>query len=175
MNMSGGLMGNYNWGLSAGEPLLMIDGNRYFTDAGESIQDVLKTFIAADVESIEIFTFSAVQFGMAGFAGVIMVNTKRGSKMLEKSNQVFNSDEFQIFKVKGFSPVREFPVQKLDSEIPESRPTIYWNPNVETNRESGTFSFSVNISKSTKNMLMKVEGISNDGLPFYRIFQIPVN
>jgi hypothetical protein len=174
MNMPGGGMGNYNWGLNAGEPLLIIDGNRYFTDAGETTNDVLRTFIAAEVESVEVYTFNAAQFGMAGFAGVIMVKTKKGSRNQENADRVFNSDQFQIFKVKGFSPVREFPIQKSETDIPEPRPTIYWNPNAATNSENGTFSFSVNIPKSTKNMLLKVEGISSDGLPFYRIFQIPV-
>jgi hypothetical protein len=111
---------------------------------------------------------------MAGFAGVIMINTKRGS-VQEKSNQVFNSEEFQIFKIRGFTPAKDFPVQNTDAVIPDSRPTIYWNPNAETNSENPTFTFSVNIPKTTNRMFLKVEGISNDGLPFYRIFQIPLN
>ncbi|MCR9016458.1 carboxypeptidase-like regulatory domain-containing protein [Aquiflexum gelatinilyticum] len=175
MNMPGGGMGNYNWGLNAGEPLLIIDGNRYFTDAGETTNDVLRTFIAAEVESVEVYTFNAAQFGMAGFAGVIMVKTKKGSRNQENADRVFNSDEFQIFKMRGYTPVKEFPVQKVGSDIPESRPTIYWNPAAQTDSENETFNFSVNIPKSTKNMLLKIEGISSDGLPFYRVFEIPVN
>ena len=175
MNMQGGGLGNFNWGLDAGEPLLIIDGARYFTDSRESTMSVLKTYIAAEVESIEVYTFSAAQFGMAGFAGVIMVNTKKGAKAPQGPDQVFNSEEFQIFKIRGFTPVIEFPVQKAESEIPESRPSLYWNPNVKTDGENESFTFSVNLPKTTKNMFLKIEGMSGDGLPFYRIFQIPVN
>jgi hypothetical protein len=174
MNMPGGGMGNYNWGLNAGQPLLIIDGNRYFTDTGETTNDVLRTLIAAEVESVEVYTFSAPQFGMAGFAGVIMVKTKKGSRIQENADKVFNNEEFQIFKVRGFTPSKEFPLQKNNSEIPESRPSLYWNPEAKTDAENETFTFSVNIPKSTKNMLLKIEGISSDGLPFYRVFQIPV-
>ena len=174
MNMPGGGMGNYNWGLNAGEPLLIIDGNRYFTDAGETTNDVLRTLIAAEVESVEVFTFNAPQFGMAGFAGVIMVKTKKGSRNQENADKVFNSDEFEIFKVRGFTPSKEFPLQKNDLEIPESRPSLYWNPEAKTNSEHETFTFSVHIPKTTKKMLLKIEGISTDGLPFYRVLEIPV-
>ena len=175
MNMQGGGLGNFNWGIDNGEPLLIIDGARYFSDSRESTMSVLKTYIAAEVESIEIYTFNTAQFGMAGFAGVIMVNTKKGAKVPQGADQVFNSEEFQIFKIRGFTPVKEFPVQKTESVIPESRPSLYWNPKVITNGDNETFTFSVNLPKSTKNMLMKIEGMSGDGLPFYRIFKIPVN
>ncbi|MCH6197965.1 carboxypeptidase-like regulatory domain-containing protein [Aquiflexum sp. LQ15W] len=174
MNMQGGGLGNFNWGINDGEPLLIIDGNRYITDANENTMTVLKTFIAAEVESIEIYTFNAPQFGMAGFAGVIMVKTKKGSRIQENADRVFNSDEFQIFKIRGYTPVKGFPMQKDDSEIPESRPSLYWNPNAKTDVENESFTFSVNIPKSTKSMFLKIEGVSADGLPFYRVFQIPV-
>jgi hypothetical protein len=173
MQMPMGIMGTKNWGLKTGEPLLILDGSPYILGSWESTFGILSEWLASEVESIEVFNYNATKFGMAGFAGVIMVKSKKGAGS-NKDEGVFNSDQFQLFKVKGFSPVREFPVHKSDTEIPESRPTIYWNPNAATNSESGTFSFSVNIPITTKNMLMKVEGISNDGLPFYRIFQIPV-
>lgn len=174
MNMQGGGLGNFNWGINDGEPLLIIDGNRYFTDANETTMSVLKTFIAAEVESIEVYTFNAPQFGIAGFAGVIMVKTKKGSRIQENADQVFNSEEFQIFKIRGFSPVKEFPVQLAESEIPKSRPSLYWNPNAKTDVENESFTFSVNLPKSTKSMFLKIEGMSIDGIPFYRVFQIPV-
>jgi hypothetical protein len=174
MNMQGGGLGNFNWGINDGEPLLIIDGNRYITDANETTMSVLKTFIAAEVESIEVYTFNAPQFGIAGFAGVIMVKTKKGSRIQENADQVFNSEEFQIFKIRGFTPVKEFPVQLAESEIPESRPSLYWNPNAKTDVENESFTFSVNLPKSTKSMFLKIEGMSIDGIPFYRVFQIPV-
>nr|WP_283773943.1 carboxypeptidase-like regulatory domain-containing protein [Aquiflexum sp. TKW24L] len=174
MQMPRGIMGMTNWGLNTGEPLLIMDGSPYILGSWESTFGVLSEMLASEIESIEVFNFNASKFGMAGFAGVIMVKTKRGSRT-KQDEGVFNSDQFQKFKLRGFTTVKEFPVQKADSEIPESRPTIYWNPMAKTDAENPTFTFSVNIPKTTKNMLLKIEGLSNEGFPFYRVFQIPVN
>ena len=59
-------------------------------------------------------------------------------------------------------------------QIPASRPSLYWNPNAKTDVENESFTFSVNLPKSTKSTFLKIEGMSIDGIPFFRVFQILV-
>jgi hypothetical protein len=175
MNMQGGGMGNYNWGLNAGEPVLIIDGARFFPFPDESVFAKLKSFIAAEVENIEVYTFSAPVFGMAGFAGAIVVRTKRGSRIQQEEERIFNSDNFQLFKSRGFTPVPNFPTQ-YDVEKPVKAFTaLYWNPNVKIESAQEPFSFSLSLPSSVKNLQIRIEGITEDGSPFNKVFTIAVD
>ena len=43
MQFGNGKLGNYNYGINAGNPLIIIDGSRYLFAEGESYTDVLKS------------------------------------------------------------------------------------------------------------------------------------
>lgn len=175
MHMPGGGMGGYNWGLNAGEPVLIIDGARFFPSPDESVFAKLGTFIAAEVENIEVYTFSAPIFGMAGFAGAIVVRTKRGSRIQQEEERIFNPDNFQLFKSRGFTPVPDFPVQSGEEKPVKPYPSLYWNPNATIEAAQKPFSFSLDLPTSTKNLQIRVEGITEDGSPFTKVFIITVD
>jgi len=175
MNMPGGGMGNYNWGLNAGEPVLIIDGARFFPSPDESVFAKLRTFTAAEVENVEVYTFSAPVFGMAGFAGAIVVRTKRGSRTKNEEDMIFNAENFQLFKSKGFTPVPNFPIQS-DTEKPVKAFTaLYWNPNVKIETAQEPFSLSLSLPSSVKNLQIRIEGITDDGNPFTKVLSVKVD
>ena len=52
------------------------------------------------------------------------------------------------------------------------RPTLYWNANAETDK--GLYSFKVKIPQTLKQMNLRVEGLTKDGLAFEKTFEIGV-
>lgn len=174
MNMPGGNMGMYNWGLNAGEPLLMVDGSRFFPSEEETVFAYLSTFVAAEVESIKIYTFSAGTFGLQGFAGAILVETKKGRRGIQE-DQVFDASQFQTFKVRGFSSVPDFPVMNNYEGVLKQRSVIYWNPNMIWDKERISIPIEFEISNQTKRILVKIEGISRDRDPIMKIIEIAVD
>jgi hypothetical protein len=173
MYFPGGGMQRYNVGVNAGEPLVMVDGARIFSTPQEPALNYLNSLVADEVESIEIYTFSAPAFGMHGFAGAIIVKTKKG-KRVPKNDQIFDTSEFERFKVKGFTKVPSFPVIEEPEKFIERRSVIYWNPNVQWSEENDTFSFDFNFSSQTKRLLFKVIGVTWDGTPLGKYFEIEV-
>jgi len=169
MFFPGGGMQRYNLGVNAGEPLVIVDGARLFSEA----KDILGGIVAAEIESIEIYTFSAPIFGMHGFAGAIIVKTKRGKRIV-KNDQIFDTSEFEQFKVRGFTKVPSFPLINEPDKFIQRRSAIYWNPNVQWSEENNTFSFDVNFASQTKRLLFKVIGVTWDGIPLEKYFEIEV-
>lgn len=172
MNMPPGGFGRYNFGLDAGAPVLIIDGARFFGDEAE-VWSYLKSIIAAEVESIEIFTFSANIFGIQGFGGAIVVKTKKGSRQLNR-DVVFDAGQFQLFKVKGYSHVPNFPVLKNNEGVIPRRSAIFWNPRIEWSSEMKKHKLDFNLSHLTSRIWVRVEGMSWDGVPFQREFEVEV-
>lgn len=73
----------------------------------------------------------------------------------------------------GYSP--ELPFDKdsnPEGEISRN-PTLYWNAQASTDQDS-TFRFNLEISRGTKNLHVKLEGMTDNGYPFFQIFQVQV-
>lgn len=174
MNMPGGSMGMYNWGINAGEPLLMVDGARFFPSEEETVFEYLSTFVAAEVESIKIYTFSAGTFGMQGFGGVILVETKKGGRGIQE-DQVFDASQFQKFKVRGFTSVPDFPVLNNHEGVLKQRSAIFWNPNMVWDKDQTSIPIEFEMSNLTKRILVKIEGVSKDRNPISKIIEIAVD
>jgi hypothetical protein len=169
MNFSGGIMMRQNWGLETGGPLVMVDGMLLSEEQG---REQLEILIASEVESIEVYTYAAAVFGTRAAGGVISITTKKGSSTTPKSPYEFNKTEFQLFKLLGFSKPLDFPeIENSGNAIPP-RPTLYWNPSASTGEEDGKFEFEIPLSDLTNRVLMKIEGINGDGLPFRKVFEI---
>jgi hypothetical protein len=173
MNMPGG-MGRYNWGIDAGEPLLMVDGVRFFPSDMNEVRVYLQSLQATEVKSIKLYTFSAGVFGMQGFAGAILVETINGSR---KSNtpMVFDDSQFQSFQVRGFSKVLDFPVFNDYEGVIPHRSAVYWNPKLEWDPSRTSIPIHFEMSRQTKRVLVKVEGLSQDKEPVSKIFEIYLN
>ena len=91
---TGSQLSSHNYGLNAGDPLLIIDGSRY----QGNVFEMLNSFITDEIESIEVYINNSHVFGMAGFAGVIMVETKKLEKTRGNSqNQVLNKSDSCLY------------------------------------------------------------------------------
>lgn len=93
-----------------------------------------------DLAAVDVFKDGAslAIFGSAGAGGAIAFYTKRGSGILEAGDGVFN------LRFPGYSTAREFYMPKYDKENspkPDFRSTLYWNPRVALNGNSGTIEF----------------------------------
>ncbi|MGY6742254.1 MAG: carboxypeptidase-like regulatory domain-containing protein [Cecembia sp.] len=175
MNMPGGGMGRYNWGTETGSPLLIVDGARFFEspESGETVMEYLATILVSEVESIKVYTFSAPVFGMQGYAGVILVETKKGARGLDGS-LVFDDSQFQKFTIRGFANVPEFPDFKKQDGVIYRQSAVYWNPQLEWDKDNTSIPISFEMSSQTKRLLIKVEGISYDNDPISKIFYMDV-
>ncbi|MEB2775862.1 carboxypeptidase-like regulatory domain-containing protein [Algoriphagus sp. D3-2-R+10] len=165
-------IGNYNFGLKASNPLLIIDGAQYPFLENEQFDQIMSSFIPAELESIKVYTFNSASFGMAGFGGVIMITTKKGNRFDATEQTAFNSSEFQQFKIRGFSREIPFPDSYESDQAVESKPTLYWDANAETDK--GLYSFKVKIPQALKRMNLRVEGLTKDGLAFEKTFEVVV-
>jgi hypothetical protein len=109
---------------------------------------------------------------LAGFGGVIMIETKKGIRVAagEKSN--FNSEGFQLFRLRGFSPDLTFKNSIETTEAPVNKPTIYWNPTATTLENPGIYTFKVKTPAEVKTMNIWVEGTTEEGFPFAKMFKV---
>lgn len=158
-------LGNYSFGERTSAPLLIIDGFKYpFLDNLE-FKELLDSYVPQELESVGIYTFGSTVFGMAGYAGVIVLKTKRGQKFTVDSGRKFNSDGFQIFSVPGFTDYQEFPINPPSDQFLKKKPTIYWEPVGQT--KDGIYQAKVKVPYAVKLIRIKVEGRTPDGDVIY--------
>jgi len=165
-------IGKFNFGLKASNPLLIIDGASYPFLNDDEFDLLISSFLPAELESIEVYTYNATTFGLAGFGGVIMIETKKGSRVAagEKSN--FNSEGFQLFRLRGFSSELTFKNSSESDEAPVNKPTIYWNPAANTLENQGVYTFIVKTPEEVKTMNIWLEGTTAEGFPFTKMFKV---
>lgn len=124
----------------------------------------VKTIPINDVEKIEILkspTNLAV-FGAKGANGVIAIYTRHGEKTTEDANTRGIIEK----KIVGYSGFRNFYSPKYtpenrESDKPDFRTTLYWNPSVKTS--GGTVEIPFFSSDETGQYRIFVEGITCDG------------
>lgn len=172
LGRGGKRIGNFNFGLKSSYPLLIIDGASFpFLDSIAFDQQI-SSFIPAELESIAVYTYNATTFGLAGFGGVIMIETKKGSRVAAGIKSNFNPDGFQLFRMRGFSPEFTFKNSLEPEEAPVNKPTIYWNPEANTLENQGVFTFKVKTPAEVKTMNICVEGTTEEGFPFAKMFKV---
>jgi hypothetical protein len=155
--------GNYNSGQKTGPPLLIVDG-------AQVPFEVLENYFLAELKSMKAYTFSSAIFGMAGYNGVIMVETKKGSRKGPKVETKFNSEGFDIFSVPGFTAFPEFPKSPPTDRYLTKKPTIYWDPLAET--QEGVYQVQVKVPYGINRFRIKVEGRSLDGEVIYKVMEV---
>jgi hypothetical protein len=173
MQFGNGRLGNYNYGVNDGEPLLIIDGQRYFYQEGETAAEVCNRYLTTEVKSISIYTTNTHIFGLAGFAGVIMFDTIKGEMFGPSDKSQFNSEGFQQFRVKGFSNNLDFNQLVNQTSGNQKRPTVYWNPNAKTDK--GEFTFRFLPVEGVREYDLLIEGMTDQGYPFTKLFRIDLN
>jgi hypothetical protein len=101
--------------------------------------------------------------GMRGVSGAVLIYTKRGGTE-EVTDKYLKGVIKQ--KINGFSKYREFysPVyttENIDTEKPDYRTTLYWNPSVEFNNGEAEVSFYT--SDDIAGYKILIEGITKKG------------
>lgn len=163
------LFNNYNFGEKTGPPMVILNGQKFpFIDPGEILADL----VPAEVESIKVYNdnISKSIFGMLGYAGVIMIETKKGFRSGPESDRKFNSEGFQIFQILGFTNFTPFPNQPPSDQFLKRKPTIYWNPFVVT--ENGLFKSQVKVPYGVKVIRVKLDGRTQDGEVIAKVLEL---
>jgi TonB-dependent SusC/RagA subfamily outer membrane receptor len=144
--------------LQAGvEPMYML--NNVPVDAS-----TLAQISPRDVESVEVFKDPArtAIFGSQGGNGVIAVYTKAGT-----STSYSSVGGTLVTKYSGYSTARTFYSPKYEENSsantkPDQRATLYWNPQITTDR-AGKASLSYYNSETATRHLLILEGIDQRG------------
>lgn len=128
--------------------------------------DYLTSIPPTDVESIEVLRSAGYTsiYGSRGGGGVLVINTKRGGE--NYSFQQY-TPSIVTYNPKGLSIGKEFYSPKYDDPktnkaVADLRTTIYWNPNLITDKD-GKASFSFFNADNKGAYRVVIEGIDDDG------------
>ncbi len=151
------------------EPLYVIDGIPM-----EGV-NALRTINPNQIASISVLKdiASTSLYGMRGSNGVIIITTKSGNhhnkKILKKAKynnyavkRIHNSGIQNLYTSKAFY-IPVYNSKELPQERTDFRPTIYWNPVVQTN-EKGEASVDFYNSDAITSFKITTEGIGYNGL-----------
>ena len=151
-------VGDYGALIRGSCPLYLIDGMPI--DAC-----VLPSINQRDLDRIEILKGpSGYVYGSRGGSGVIALFTKQGGARYEKVKPV---DHMVIHQAQGFQQQKAFYVPRYTAEgktdRPDYRTTLYWNPDVKTNKNGkATVKFPVS-DRETEHRIV-INGLSSNGI-----------
>ena len=138
------------------EPLFVLDG---MTISKEAIMNIPPS----DVEAVDILKGAAASiYGSQGSGGVIAILTKRGGSSYDWSKDAVEGT--LVAKIMGYNPVREFYVPKYDKPEadhvrPDFRPTLFWAPMVQTDKDGKAKVTFFNSDAQTE-VTIRVEGMT---------------
>ncbi len=165
-NSSSSKIVNYNYGVRTGAPLLIIDGAKYPFLENQEFVEMIKSYVPQELKSVGVYTFGSVVFGMAGYSGVVVLETKRGQRFIPGGDRKFNSEGFQIFDLSGFTNFLEFPKNPPSDQYLKKKPTIYWEPDAQS--VNGVLKVQVKIPYGIRRLGISLEGVTIDGEAFYK-------
>jgi hypothetical protein len=150
---------------------LIIDGA---IEPGMKIDD-LNPNIIHSIEVLQSDSYLGVYGGKAA-GGALVITTKRGG-----DKDFVNTDPVPgtlKYSFKGFYKTKEFYSPKYDNPqsnaaIPDLRSTIYWNPNIITDKD-GKASFEYFNADTKGTYRVVVEGIDSDGNLGRRVYRYKV-
>lgn len=153
---------------------------KYIVDGISIPTDEVTSLDANDIASIEVLrtpTYYAIYGSEAGPGGAIVITTKRGPD-LEEEAMSRPAPGIITFSPTGYYKARVFYAPDYDSpktnkEVADLRTTIYWNPNILTDKDGNTsFDYFNAGSKGTYRVV--IEGIDNDGNIGRKVFRYKV-
>ncbi len=151
----------YNSNISRPHPMLLVlDGTVIHPDSNFNL-DLIPP---SQVETVEVLKYaSASIYGMEGANGVLVITTKDAS---ERYKDIEAIGVLPIAPM-GFYRARTFYSPKYDfvngnSNQPEFRPTIYWNPELRTDKD-GNAIFDYYNAADTGTYKIIVEGMDSSG------------
>ncbi len=148
-----------NIGFNVHPMLLVLDGMEIQLGQNFTINDLTSSSVA----SVEVLMYAGESiYGVDGANGVLVITTKNGSE----AKDIASVGVLPITPY-GFYKARVFYVPKYDHaeghEIePELRSTIYWNPDIRTDR-NGHATLNYSNAKSAGTYKVIVEGIDQKG------------
>lgn len=170
LGISGSGIGNYNFGQKTSAPLLIIDGTKYPFLTSSEFLGMLDSYDFAQFKSMKVYTFSSAIFGMAGYAGVLMIETRQGSRRIAQPDTKFNSEGFLFFSIPGFTAFPEFPRNPPSDQYLRKKPTIFWEPLGATS--NGVFQVAVKVPYGIDKFRIQVEGRSLDGEVIFAVIEL---
>jgi len=134
---------------------------KLFVDGAPSTPELVDAIPPEIVESVEVLNSptSIAVYGSEGYGGVLLINTKKGADRPSPVN-------VNIYMPQGYYKAREFYSPQYNE--PASKPkvdlrtTIYWNPNVATDKD-GNASVEYFNADAKGTYRIVIEGIDNNG------------
>jgi hypothetical protein len=163
---------NYTYGEKTGTPLLILDGSAMpFMEANE-FRETLLGFEPSQLASIKVYADNLGKsiFGMAGYAGVIQIDTKSGFRTGTETDSKFKSEGFQIFDIPGFTDFPAFVKNPPSDQFLKKKPTLYWEPAAQTS--DGSYHAKVKVPYGVKAIQIRVEGLTLDGEVFSKAVKV---
>lgn len=143
---------------------------KLYVDGVPSNPDLVDAIPPEIVESVEVLSsasFVAV-YGSEASGGAILINTKKGADRPSPVN-------VSIYMPKGFYKAREFYSPQYDNpktniQMADLRSTVYWNPNVVTDKEgNASFEYFNTGNKGIYRIIIEgIDGNGNLGREVYR-------
>ncbi len=129
----------------------------------------LNTLIADQIEYIDVIkglSRTAV-FGEAGSSGVVAIYTKLASGVPRKLNESVNGILNSTFE--GYYLAREFympnyEISPSNQGLPDIRPTLYWNPNVDID-QNGKATLGLFTAQKSSTYSIDIQGMTRNGVP----------
>ncbi|HWD87633.1 MAG TPA: TonB-dependent receptor plug domain-containing protein [Mucilaginibacter sp.] len=142
---------------------------------GEHLDDVPTT----DIYSVEVLRSGPylALYGTSAANGAIIITTKHGNEGTAyftqmKPNGITTTRYIGFYKAKAFYTPK-YGSPKKDNEPRDTRSTVYWNPNVLTDKDGkATMEFYNNDAKGTYRVI--VEGLDDDGRLGRQIYRYEV-
>jgi hypothetical protein len=155
------------------EPLVLINNMPAIGNAG----DVLQRIDASTVERVEISSGINVLYGSQGANGVISIYTKEGVTNIPGNSK--RSKPLQVISIQGYSSPKEyfFPNYDTDTQYEgaDYRSTLYWNPDVRTEYETGEVTISFFAADLETQYRVVVEGVTEFNEPIRQEYIVTVS
>ena len=143
--------------------------------SGNNPVDILANMDPSTVESIAYTSKINVLYGSQGQGGVLSIYTKTGPSDAINAT----TKNFQFLKVPGYSAPRKFRApdyddQQTDVSKADYRSTLYWNPEVKTDSNTGIATLSFFASDLSGRYHVVAEGVTSQGKPVRKEYTIMV-
>lgn len=133
---------------------------------------------ASEIEFIDVLKGADASFFANSGNGVIAIHSKTGNGLARRN--VKRKPGIIDFIATGFYTARTFyapdHLNGFDEAIkPDLRTTLHWEPKIVINEESNTAEVSFFTCDSKSNYAIKIEGITDTGIPIYHLSTLEVD
>ena len=135
----------------------------------------MSTIAVTDVDKIDIIRDVEMQvFGEDCSSGIVAIYSKNSTY---KSKVLAEANATEVW-LPGYQAPTKFEspnyTEREAGDVVDNRTTLYWNPTIKTNRK-GRAKISFYNSDQARNMQICVEGITQDGVPIFDLYDFGRN